>query len=350
MEDYYKILGVSKSASKDEIKKAYRKLAHKHHPDKGGDEKTFKKISEAYQVLSNESKREQYDRFGKSGPSMGGGGANSGFGGFGNAAGMDFDFGDIFEQVFGFKRGGYGRQSTRGEDIKIRITTDLTNIVKDDKRTINLTRMVFCDKCNGTGDAPGAKKTTCSTCHGQGKVKTAIGPFAQITTCPHCMGSGKVSDKKCSSCRGEGRVGKKEEIKFTIPAGIDSGQMLRIEGKGNIGKNGSPAGDLLVDITVRNNSKFERRGADLYYTAQPNYTQLALGDKINVTLITGKNILVKIPPGTSPDTVFRISGKGLPVLSGSSMGNLYVKMKIGVPKKITKKQKEILEELKKEGL
>ncbi len=356
MEDYYKTLGVSKDASKEDIKKAYRKLAHKHHPDKGGDEKTFKKISEAYQVLSDDKKRTQYDNFGRSGPGMGGAGAQSsstgdGFGGFSSA---DFDFGDIFEEFFGFggaNRGGRTRKGPRkGEDVKIRIDTTLSRAIKNEERKIKLTRFVACSSCQGSGDAPGAKKEKCKTCGGQGSVITSIGPFRQKSMCPNCEGSGEVSDKKCSSCKGEGRVQKTEEIAFTIPAGISSGQTLRVEGKGNAGIKGGPTGDLLVDIFVENDTKFERDGSDLYCTVEVNYTKLVLGGKIDVKTIFGSNISVKIPTGTSPETVLRISNKGLPKLSGYSNGNLYLRLKVSVPKKTTKKQKKLLEELQEDGI
>ncbi len=359
MEDYYKILGVSKTASKDEIKKAYRKLAHKHHPDKGGDEKTFKKISEAYHTLSDDNKRAQYDTWGKSGSGMGGQTGSRPGGGFGfdnkSGAGFDFDFGDIFEEFFSFGQRGGGRRRgrggrERGEDIKIKITVALSEVIKNNERTVHVSKMNSCTECKGSGDAPGAKKEDCKTCQGQGKVRTSIGPFTQVVICPECQGEGKISDKKCSSCKGEGRKETKEEIKFTVPAGIDSGQVIRVEGKGNAGRKGNPPGDLLVEITVRNDTKFKRQGADLYYDADLKYTQLLLGGEIDITLLSGKSISVKIPAGTSPETIFRISGKGLPYLSSYSTGNLYVKAKVHVPKKANKKQKEILQKLQEEGL
>lgn len=352
MEDYYKTLGVSKSASKEEIKKAYRKLAHKHHPDKGGDEKTFKKISEAYQVLSNDSKRTQYDRFGKSGPGVGGsysaGGQGSGFGGFSSA---DFDFGDIFEEFFGFSGGSTRRRGPgRGEDIRIRIDTKLSKVIENEERTIKLTRFISCSVCGGSGDAPDSKKEKCKVCQGQGSVITSIGPFKQKTICPNCQGSGETSSKKCSACKGEGRIKKEEQITFTIPAGIDSGQTLRVEGKGSAGAKGGEYGDLLVDIFVENDTKFQRHGSDLYCTTEINYTKLVLGGKIDIKTVSNKEISVKVPEGTSPETTFRISGKGLPKISGSSSGNLYVKLKIKVPKKINKEQREILQELQEKGI
>lgn len=352
MEDYYKVLGVSRNATKDEIKKAYRKLAHKHHPDKGGEEKTFKKISEAYHVLSNDKKREQYDAFGKSGPSAGGSGY--GTGGFGGGYSQaDFDFGDIFEEFFGFGRG--PRQKKRkGEDIGIRFLTSLENIIKDEKKKVKLEKLVSCEKCAGSGDEKGAKRKTCPTCKGKGKIRkesgTFLGSFAQIITCPDCEGEGNVSDKKCAVCHGEGRVKKAQEVEFTIPAGIDTGQTLRVEGGGNAGRKGTPAGDLLVEIVVENKTNFKRKGADLYYESKISYTQAALGDKIEIKLLSGKNVTLKIPEGSKPGDIIRISGKGLPRLSGYGQGNLYVVLRIDIPKKLTKKQKDLLKELQKEGM
>ncbi len=350
MEDFYKILGVSKNASKDEIKKAYRKLAHKHHPDKnGGDEKTFKKISEAYHVLSDDKKREQYDNFGRSGPGMGSGASSSGrgFGGFSQA---DFDMGDIFEEFFGFSRGGKRRTQRRGEDIAIRVTTNLKKILEDEERRITFEKLVSCSKCDGKGYSPDAKMKKCSSCEGSGKIRTAIGPFAQVTTCPECVGEGNVPDKECADCRGEGRTKEKQEVKFTIPAGIHSGQTLRIQGKGNAGKKGASAGDLLVEIFVENNTTFERKGDDLYYRTKANFSQAALGDKIDIELLTDKKISLKIPSGTNVGKTFRVSGKGVPRLSGYGKGDLYVIIDVVVPKKLNKKQKQLLEDLKKEGI
>jgi molecular chaperone DnaJ len=347
MDDYYKILGVEKNASKEEIKKAYRKLAHKHHPDKGGEEKTFKKISEAYSVLSNDKKREQYDMFGKSGPSMGNAGA-SGFGDFSYN-----DFGDIFEEFFGFGRGPQ-KQNRKGEDIKIRINTTIKKVFSNEEMSVRISRMVSCSVCDGTGDVPGTKRKTCSMCNGKGRIRketgTFLGAFAQVVTCPECGGEGTVSEKKCSSCKGEGRIRKEEEVKFTIPQGIDSWQVLRVQGKGNAGKKGTPSGDLLVEVIVDNNTNFNRKGADLYYKTQISYTQAVLGDKIEINLLSGKKIELKIPAGTQSMKVFRISQKGIPHLSSHSFGDLYVTIEVVTPKKITKKQKDILEELKKEGL
>ncbi len=354
MEDYYKILGVSRDASKEEIKKAYRKLAHQHHPDKGGDEQTFKKISEAYHVLSNEKKREQYDRYGRAGAGAGytGGGAGD-FKDF-SQFGFDMNMGDIFEEFFGFGKGPRKKRKEKGEDILIRVKTTLKKVTENEEKKILVNKLITCPSCKGSGNAPGAKKETCKKCGGSGKIKketgTFFGAFSQVFICPDCEGEGEIYDKKCTVCRGEGRVRKEEEVKFTIPAGIDSGQRIRIEGKGNAGKRGNPPGDLLVEIFVENNTSFERRGADLYYTAKINYTKPVIGGSIEINLLSDKKINLKIPSGTSHGKVFRIAGKGLPKLSGYGKGDVYVKVNIDIPQKITKKQREILEKLKKEGL
>ncbi len=349
-------MGVSRDASKEDIKKAYRKLAHKHHPDKGGDEATFKKISEAYHVLSDDGKRAQYDRFGKAGPGMGGGaGANqgaSGFEGF-SGEGFDFDFGDIFEEFFGFRERG-SRRKEKGEDIKVRISTDILNILKDEKKVIDVMKLVVCAECNGRGDLSTSGGKKCDTCDGRGRVKkearSFLGAFSQIVACRDCNGEGVIPEKRCSACQGEGRVKKSEKVGITIPAGIDSGQTLKVEGKGNAGRKGSPPGDLYVEVFVENKTSFERKGEDLYCTVPVNYTQLALGDKIDIKLLSGKSISLKIPAGTNPGKGFRISGKGLPRISGHGQGDLYVRVNVEVPKKLTKEQRELLKKLKEKGV
>ncbi len=347
MDNYYEILGVSKTASKEDIKKAYRKLAHQHHPDKGGDEKKFKKISEAYAVLSNEEKRKQYDMFGKSGPTASGG-YSGGFDGF-QGADFDFDIGDIFGDIFGFKSNRSG--STRnGEDVVIRISAPLEDLFTDQKKRIKISRLTSCKECSGSGSEKGSKKKKCPDCNGQGRVRAQIGPFAQLRTCQNCSGEGEVIEKKCKKCSGDGRLKETKEITINIPAGIDSGQAFRVAGEGNAGKNGAPAGDLIVEVTVNNNTDFKRDGSNLSKKIKISYSQATLGDKVDIKLLTGKTIALKIPAGTSSGKIFRISDKGLPRVGGYGQGDLYIITEVDIPKKLTRSQKKVVEDLKKEGL
>lgn len=353
MEDYYKILGVEKTASKEEIKKAYRKLAHKHHPDKGGDEAMFKKISEAYAVLSSDDKRKQYDTFGKSGPGFNGasGYNTSGFGfNSSHATDFEFDIGDIFGEFFNFTGEQRRKKSNRGEDIAIRVSVTLEEVLEDNTKKIKLSKLEECSDCKGSGAEKESGTKKCSNCNGQGKIKTQVGPFSQIKTCPSCSGSGEVIDKPCKSCNGEGRLKKTKEIEINIPAGINSGQAFRVEGEGNSGKRRDLSGDLIVEVVVKNNTEFRREGSNLYKKIKINYTQAVLGDKINITLLSGKKIALKIPAGTPPGKMFRISGKGLPEVGGYGHGDLFITTDVVVPTKISKNQKKILEELKKENL
>ncbi len=351
MEDYYKILEVDKTASKEEIKKAYRKLAHKHHPDKGGDEAKFKKISEAYAVLSNDEKRKQYDMFGRSGPTNNTGQGTSGFGfnGF-HTADFDFDVGDIFGDFFNFGGQGRRKKSNRGEDIVIRVNTTLKDVLEDNLKKINISKLVSCTACKGSGSEKDAKTKKCTNCNGQGKIRAQVGPFTQIKTCPKCEGEGEIIDKPCKKCGGDGRVKETKEVTITIPAGIDSGQAFRVSGEGNVGKKGEPAGDLIVEVFVKNNTSFTREGNNLYKKIKINYTQAVLGDKVDVDLLSGKKIALKIPSGTSSGKTLRVSGKGLPQVGGYGYGDLLVTVDVNIPNKINKKQQKILEELKKENL
>ncbi len=352
MEDYYKALGVDKTASKEEIKKAYRKLAHKHHPDKGGDEAVFKKISEAYAVLSNDEKRKQYDMFGKSGPSTGGTGGSAGgygFNGF-HTADFDFDIGDIFGDFFNFGSQSKRRQHNRGEDVAVRINVSLEDVIEDKTKKIKISKLERCDECSGSGAEKGSKIKKCSNCNGQGKIKAQVGPFTQIKTCTKCEGSGEVTDKPCKKCNGEGRVKKTKEIEINIPAGIDSGQAFRVKEEGNAGKKGKPSGDLIIEVFITNNTEFRREGSNLYKKVKINYTQAVLGDKIDIKLLSGKKIALKIPPGTPSGKIFRVSGKGLPQVGGYGYGDLFITTDVAVPSKVNKKQKKILEDLQKENL
>ncbi len=361
-EDYYNILGVSKDAGQEEIKKAYRKLAHKHHPDKGGDEEKFKKINEAYQVLSDEDKRGQYDRYGKAGTNRG-----AGFGGFqgahqGDFNQTDFDFddlGDIFGGIFG---GGFGRQSSKaqgrkGADIRIKLKISLAEAFTGVKKNKSLKKKNNCKACNGTG-AKNKKMKTCSQCNGQGKRKekrkTFFGTFAQVVTCNKCQGSGEIPENECPKCKGKGWVESIEKVSFEIPAGISSGQTLRVSSKGHAGEKNSPPGDLLVNVEVEKNNLFERDGMDLYHEAEISFSKAAMGGTIKVPAFNKKGeikkVKLKIPKGSKPGKKLKLSGKGMPQLSGYKRGDMYVKLTIEVPQKLTKKQKEALNNLSNEGL
>jgi len=359
MKDYYKILGVAKNASQEEIKKAYYELAHKYHPDKGGDPEKFKEINEAYQILSDPEKRKQYDTFGRVFEEKEGFG-EAGFGmpeeGFGfNFNFEDFDIGDIFEDFFGFgtpKK--EARNLNQGADIEIEFDLSLEDVLKETQRKISILKYVVCPRCQGTGAEPGTKLKECFTCRGTGRVqkikKTIFGQISHFTTCPECHGEGKIPEVPCNVCKGEGRIKKEEEIEIKIPAGVDTGQVIKIKGKGDAGRRGEKAGDLYIRINVLPHKIFQRKGDDLYLNVKTKLTTLVLGGEIKVPTLEGKYLYLKIPAGTESGKIFKISGKGIPHFSGFGRGNLYVKVILEVPKKLTKKQKELLEQLSKEGL
>ena len=367
--DYYEILGVTKSATQEDIKKAFHKLAHKYHPDKGGDEKKFKEINEAYQVLSDKQKRAQYDQFGRvfeNGQQPGanpfdGQGFNWAWGNRPQGEDAEFEFdniGDIFEEFFG---GGFGgarrtnkKNARRGKDIQVDLEINLERTLKDSVEKINLTKQVVCNRCNGNGAEPGTKVKECFSCRGTGQVqqvkKTVFGSYTTLATCPECKGEGTIPEKPCNVCKGEGRLKGTETIEVKIPAGIDANQIIRVEGKGEAGKKGAAAGNLFVRIFVKQHSVFERRGDDLFAESEINFSQAALGDEIEIKSLEGTNILLQVPAGTESGKVLRISGKGIPHFNGYGRGNLYVELKIKTPKKLTREQKKLLEELRREGL
>ena len=358
MKDYYQILGVSRDASPEEIRKAYHKLAHRYHPDKGGDEKKFKEIAEAYQVLSNKEKRTQYDRFGQT---FEGAGSQPGFdpGVFwSNIRGEDFDFGmnleDIFEDFLGFTKTGRRRDINRGKDIEIELEIDLKDTLRGVKRNINFGKKIVCQRCQGSGGEPGSAIKECFSCRGTGQVqqmkKTFFGTITRYVLCPECKGEGKIPEKRCNVCGGEGRIEGEEDIEVYIPSGVDFGQIIKIAGKGEAGRKRARKGDLYVKIFIKPHPLFKRKADDLYLTLPTSFTQASLGDEVEVPTLEGKKILLKVPAGTESGKVFRVSGKGIPHFSGFGRGNLYVKLSVKTPKKLTKKQKELLEKLKEQGL
>jgi molecular chaperone DnaJ len=360
--DYYEVLGITKSASQEEIKKAFHKLAHKYHPDKGGDEKKFKEINEAYQILSDKNKRAQYDQFGRVFENGQPGGAD-GFNGFnwawGNKTNQDVEFdlndlGDIFGEFFNGGHRTSKKDARRGKDIQVDIEIPLEKTLIDFTEKINLVKQVVCNRCNGTGAEPNTKIKECFSCRGAGQVqqvkKTIFGSFTSVGTCPECGGEGTMPEKPCNVCKGEGRIKAQETIEIKIPAGVDTNQIIKIEGKGEAGKKGAKAGNLYVRIFVKKHSIFERREDDLFTSVKINFSQAVLGDEVELKVIDGTSILLEIPSGTESGKILRISGKGIPHFQGHGRGNLYVELKINTPKKLSKTQKELLKKLKDEGI
>jgi len=359
MKDYYQILGVSRQASADEIKKAYYKLAHKYHPDKGGDEKKFKEINEAYQILSNKEKKSQYDRFGRVFEGVPGGEPGFDFQWAWGRPDVDFEFdfgdlGEMMEEMFGFGVPSRRKDLKRGRDIEIDIEIPLEETLKGREKVVTLYKHIACSRCQGTGAEPGTKISECFSCRGSGEVqqikKTPFGSFTRYTTCPECGGEGNRPEEPCNVCRGEGRVKGEADIKIWIPAGVDTNQVIKVEGKGDVGKKGGKPGNLYVRIFVKRHPIFVRKGDDLYVSAPISFSQAALGDKIEVPTLEDKKILLTVPTGTESGKILRISNKGIPHFSGYGRGNLYVELIVKTPKKLTKKQKELLERLKAEGL
>ncbi len=364
MKDYYEVLGVSKKASKEEIKKAYYKLAHRYHPDKGGEEKKFKEINEAYQVLSDSKKRNQYDQFGRTFDRGSGGAQQPGFGfqwGWGGGAnqganqGADFgDFGDVLEDLFGFGSAGRKKDIKKGQDIKLRIQISLKDVLRGREEIITLDKMVTCPRCKGVGAEPGTKTKECFSCRGTGHVqqvkKTFLGSYTRDILCPECGGEGYRPEKPCNVCRGAGRIKKQEKIKIFIPAGVDMGQVIEISGKGNAGRKGGKAGSLYLIIFVKEDKVFKRSGDDLYMLSSISFSQAALGGEVEITMLDEKKLFLKVPAGTETGKILRISKKGIPHFSRHGRGNLYIELSVKTPKKLDRNQKELFEKLRKSGL
>ena len=356
--DYYDVLGVNKSATDDEIKKAYRRLARKYHPDLNKDnpkaaEEKFKEVNEAYHVLSDADKRAQYDQLGhdaftqaaSGGAGYGGFGDQGGFGGFGGQGGFGgCDMGDIFDMFTG---GGRRRSNgpEQGADLRYDMEITLHEAATGIKKKFTVPKNDTCTHCHGTGAEPGSSVETCPDCHGTGQQRVVRnGPFGQmvnIITCQHCQGSGKIIRNKCAECRGTGTIRVKKTIEVNIPAGADTGVRMRVSGEGEPGKRGGPKGDLYVYIYVKDDPDFERDGDDLYKSVDITFPVAALGSTIKVKTLD-KEVELKIPAGTQSGTRFRIIGEGMPHLQSSRKGNLYVEVKVTVPKRLKEEQKEAL--------
>ncbi len=349
--DYYEILGVSKSASDDELKKAYRRLAMKYHPDRNPDDKTaeaqFKEAKEAYEVLSDGNKRAAYDQYGHAGvdPSMGGG-----FGGFGGGGAGGFDFGNIFEEIFrgggggGFGGGGQrgGRsQVYRGADLRYDLEISLEEAAKGSQTRIRIPTEINCSTCKGSGAKAGTSAKTCGTCKGSGQVRMQQGFFSVQQSCPHCHGSGKVIDDPCTDCHGRGRKRENKTLEIKIPAGVNDGDRIRLSGEGEAGVNGGPSGDLYVQITLRQHELFTRDGDDLHCEIPITMTTATLGGDIDVPTLDGTASL-RIPEETQTGKIFRLRGKGVTGMRSGVAGNLYVHVVVETPVNLNSEQKELL--------
>ena len=349
--DYYEVLGVSKGASEDEIKKAYKKLARKYHPDLNPDnkeaEEKFKEVNEAYEILSDPNKKARYDQFGFAGvdPNYGAGGAGGGFDG-----GFDFgDLGDIFGSFFGGGFGG-GRRTNpnapqRGESIRLSLAISVEEAAFGCEKEVSVDRMEQCGTCHGNGCAAGTTPEVCPDCHGTGQVQvrrqTPMGVFATSSPCGRCGGKGKIIHQPCPDCRGSGAVRRRKTIQVSIPAGIDNGQTISVRGQGSAGKNGGPAGDLLVTITVRPHELFRREGTSVLCDAPITFAQAVLGAELEIPTIDGK-VKYDLPEGTQSGTTFRLKGKGIPAINGRGRGDQYVTVYIETPRNLNREQKEAL--------
>ncbi len=365
--DYYKILGVEKGASQDEIKKAFRKLAHQYHPDKKtGDEAKFKEVNEAYQVVGDEEKRKKYDQFGSDFDQQGGFGGGANWEDFmratrggqgGQAGGFNFNFGgvdlgDMFGDMFGFGGGrSGGRRQKRGNDVQVDMELQFREAVFGVEKELRLNKNNACDVCTGSGQEPGSKSLTCKECKGQGQTvqvqRTIFGAVQTAVECFLCHGTGQMAEKSCKHCGGKGAM--KNESKYTIkiPAGIHDGATIRLDGKGESAGAGGVAGDLYIVVHIRQDGVFQREGNDIFTTIQINYPQAVLGDTVEVDTLEGKKKL-SIPEGTASHTKIRLKGLGVPHLRSTGRGDQYVEVIVNVPKKVSRSAKKLLEELKNE--
>lgn len=358
-QDYYELLGVSKGADGDEIKKAYRKLAMKYHPDRNPDDKTaeqnFKDVNEAYEILKDDEKRAAYDRFGHAAFEQGGPGGPGGFGG--GFEGFGGGFADIFEEMFGGGGGGFGggrgpggqEQSGRGSDLRFNMDISLEDAYTGKSTEIRVPSSVACDSCGGSGATKGSEPVNCTTCGGHGRVRSQQGFFTVERTCPSCHGQGKVIKDPCRNCSGTGRVHKEKTLSVNIPAGVEEGTRIRLSGEGEAGLRGAPAGDLYIFLSVKPHRIFQREGANIYVRVPVPMTTAALGGSVEVPAVDGSRARINIPTGTQSGQQFRLRGKGMSVLRSSSRGDMFVELSVETPVNLTKKQKELLEEFRAEG-
>lgn len=345
--DFYETLGVARTADEKELKSAYRKLAMKYHPDKNPDdheaEQKFKEVGEAYETLRDPQKRAAYDRFGhaafENGGMGGGFGAGAGFGGGG--------FADIFEDIFGEMMGGRQRRSggrERGADLRYNMEISLEEAYTGKTAQIRVPGSMTCDECNGSGAKPGTSPVTCTTCSGSGRVRAAQGFFSIERTCPTCQGRGQMIEDPCPKCSGQGRIVQERSLSVNIPAGIEDGTRIRLAGEGEAGMRGGPAGDLYIFLSIHPHEFFQRDGADLYCKVPISMTTAALGGQFEVSTLDGTQTRVKVPEGTQNGKQFRLKGKGMPVLRQPTVGDLYIQIVVETPQKLSRKQRELLEE------
>jgi len=351
-QDYYELLGVSKDADASTLKKAYRKLAMKYHPDKNPDDKSaeqkFKDLNEAYEILKDDEKRAAYDRFGHAAFEQGGPGGPGGFGGGGGGGG----FADIFEEMFG-GGGGQGRggheQQHRGSDLRFNMDVSLEDAFKGKSTEIRVPTSVSCDTCDGSGAKKGTKPVSCATCSGAGRVRMQQGFFTVERTCPSCHGQGSVIKDPCRKCSGTGRVHKEKTLSVNIPAGVETGTRIRLSGEGEAGMRGAPAGDLYIFINVRTHKIFQREGANIHVRVPVPMTTAILGGSVEVPTVDGNRARINIPAGTQSGQQFRLRAKGMSMLRTTSRGDMFVEFSVETPVNLTKRQKEILEEFRELG-
>ncbi|XPV77298.1 MAG: molecular chaperone DnaJ [Desulfovibrio sp.] len=339
--DYYEVLGVDQSASDDEIKRAYRKLAFEYHPDRNPDdaeaEGKFKEAAEAYDILRDGQKRQRYDQFGHSGVD------GNGYSGFSNAEDVFSSFGDIFGDIFGFASGGRGgmNRPQAGSDLRYNLTVSFADAAKGTEVDLKIPKDVTCDKCDGSGAEPGTQPETCPHCHGAGNIQQSQGFFRISVPCPNCKGRGQIITNPCTKCRGEGVVNEVKELQVRIPAGVDTGSRLRLRGEGEHGIHGGPPGDLYVVVRVEADKTFERHGQDLILHREISFVQASLGDKLEVPTLDDP-VTMDIPRGTQSGEVFRLKNLGLPYLGSAQRGDLLVEVKVKIPTSLNKKQEELL--------